>query len=177
MTPINNEYHLDEFCPSDIERLAQVINHEEIARNTLTVPFPYKIRDAEWWIGQIETRKAAGEDQLNWAIRNREKLVCGGIGIHRKYGAQSHKDEFGYWLMEPLWGKGIMTNVVKHFTNYCFEELGLTRLEAPIFEFNKGSARVLEKVGFTCEGRQRMAYLKNGEYFDSLLYAKVKEQG
>ena len=56
------------------------------------------------------------------------------------------------------------------------EKLGLVRLEAPIFEFNRGSARVLEKNGFEFEGLRKKDYRKKGVFYNSLMYAKIAEQ-
>lgn len=105
MIKMDSEYYLSEFRLDDRDRLAEALNDEEIARNTLTVPYPYTLDDADWWLTERGIRKNAGMAQTNWAIRNSEGRVCGGIAIHGKYGPKSHKDEIGYWLMRPLWDK------------------------------------------------------------------------
>ncbi len=166
---------MDSYRTDDRGRLCETIGDREIARSTLTVPHPYTMEDADWWLQQCEQQEQTGGKRRQWAIRNAEGLLCGGIGLHWKYGADSHKDELGYWLMRDLWGRGIMTAVVGRFTDYCFNDRGLARLEAPVFDFNRGSARVLEKNSFLLEGTLRKAYLKGEKYYDSLLYAKVVE--
>jgi len=173
MITINQKFYLDKPVSDDAERLADTINDVEIARNTLTIPFPYSIEDAKWWLSRCEEQHKPDLPQRNWAIRNAEGLLCGNISRHFKYGMNSHKDEIGYWLTRSLWGQGLMTEVIGTFADYSFQDEKLKRLEAPIFEFNKGSARVLEKNGFELEGRLRKAYFKDGTYYDSLLYAKV----
>lgn len=170
---IDADYYLNRFVTNDEKRLVQIINNAEIAKNTLTIPHPYTQEDAKWWIQQCELETHSSQPQKSWAIRNKEGLVCGGIGRNVKYGPNSHKDEIGYWLMRDLWGKGVMTKAVGAFSNYCFSELKLIRLEAPIFDFNIASGRVLEKNGFLLEGRLASAYLKGKEFYDALLYAKV----
>ncbi|MBP9152543.1 MAG: GNAT family N-acetyltransferase [Flavobacteriales bacterium] len=173
MIAINNRFVLTKFVLEDEVRLMEAISDVEIARNTLTIPFPYSEKDARWWLEQCELQNSNDKPQRNWAIRNTEGLVCGSISRHFKYGLNSHKDEIGYWLMRPLWGQGLMTQVIAKFVEHCFQDENLKRLEAPVFEFNKGSARVLEKNGFELEGRMRKAYFKQGAYYDSLLYAKL----
>ena len=173
MITVNEAYYLDKFVSTDQERLAETINDEEIAKNTLTIPYPYKLEDAQGWLERCKLQDNTDEPQRSWAIRNSEGQVCGCISRHFKYGTNSHKDEIGYWLMRPLWRQGLMTAVIAKFVEHCFEDEKLKRLEAPIFDFNKGSARVLEKNGFELEGRLKMAHLKSGVYYDSLLYAKL----
>ena len=52
---------------------------------------------------------------------------------------------------------------------------GLRRLEASVFVENLASIRVLEKCGFTLEGRLRSLYVdRDGAISDAFLYAKLK---
>jgi len=46
-------------------------------------------------------------------------------------------------------------------------------LQASVFDWNPASARVLEKAGFTLEGRQRRTVVKDGRVGDLLLYARL----
>jgi len=50
---------------------------------------------------------------------------------------------------------------------------GLIRLEAPVFEWNLASMRVLEKCGFVQEGVLRASAVKDGRVIDRVLYALV----
>jgi hypothetical protein len=76
----------------------------------------------------------------------------GGIGI--RIGVDVHRQtaELGYWLGQEFWGRGIMTEAVAAFTDFCFEEFQLRRIHAEPFANNPASARVLEKAGFAFEG-------------------------
>ena len=83
--------------------------------------------------------------------------------------------EVGYWLGEPFWGQGIATHALQAFTEYAFATFDLVRLQAFVKEWNPASARVLEKCGFTLEGRLRKNVTKDGKTVDQLLYALVRE--
>jgi [ribosomal protein S5]-alanine N-acetyltransferase len=80
----------------------------------------------------------------------------------------------GYWLGEEFWGRGIMTEAVAAFTDFCFENFLLRRIYAEAFANNPASARVLEKAGFAFEGRLKNNVFKDGQLLDSLLYARTK---
>ena len=71
-------------------------------------------------------------------------------------------------------GQGIMSEAVQEFTRYAFETFDLVRIYAQPFAENTASARVLEKAGFTCEGRLRANVLKDGKVLDTLLFARVE---
>ena len=49
----------------------------------------------------------------------------------------------------------------------------LVRLQAPVFEWNPRSMRVLEKIGFKREAVLRKSVFKDGELIDSMLYVYI----
>lgn len=62
--------------------------------------------------------------------------------------------DVSYFIGErSAWGKGLGTEAVVLATTFGFERLGLHRLQAGLYESNIGSQRVLEKSGYTYEGR------------------------
>jgi len=91
-----------------------------------------------------------------------------GHDVHR------HTAELGYWLGEKFWGRGIMSEAVGAFRDFCFTNFPFRRVYAEPFANNPASARVLEKAGFFFEGRLKNNVIKDGKLLDSLLYAKTK---
>ncbi len=57
-----------------------------------------------------------------------------------------------------------------------FASLPLNRIEAYVYANNPASARVLEKAGFT-EGRLRRSVIKDDQVLDSLVYARLRDEG
>ena len=169
---VNDDIMLSSYSEKDAAQLTHRIGHKSIADMTLTIPYPYDIEDAEMFIHRAILQDQ-GPGQRNWGIRLYSEGLIGGIGIHYKYGPKSHKDEIGYWLSPDFWGKGIMSEVVGKFVNRMAETRNLVRFEAPVFASNTRSSKVLENNGFRKEGLMKMAYHKNGNYYDALLFAKT----
>jgi RimJ/RimL family protein N-acetyltransferase len=67
-----------------------------------------------------------------------------------------------------------MTEAMSAVTDFCFDNFPLRRISAEVFANNTASARVLEKAGFTFEGRLKNHVVKDGQVLDSLLYARTK---
>jgi [ribosomal protein S5]-alanine N-acetyltransferase len=80
------------------------------------------------------------------------------------------KAEIGYWLAEPLWGKGLMPEAIEAVVTFAFDQLGLHRIYATTHVDNRASQRVLEKVGFKKEGVLRMHGRLQGKWADSVMY-------
>jgi RimJ/RimL family protein N-acetyltransferase len=171
---VDDGIYLDQPNRKDKDNLVRYLTDREIYNNTLRLPYPYTKKDADWWLKYVRLNHKKTGQFLNFAIRNKENKLIGGISFHQRYGPKSHKDEVGYWLARDYWNKGIMTRVVKRFCRYGFETLHLIRIEAIVFENNLSSCRVLEKCGFECEGMLKKYCLKDGYYINARLFALLK---
>ena len=83
--------------------------------------------------------------------------------------------EIGYWLGEPFWGRGIVTDAVRAVVPVAFGTFDIARIQAGIFSENPASARVLEKCGFVREAVLKDAVFKNGKVMDEIIYARFRE--
>lgn len=155
---------------SDLPSMSQYLNDPLIHANTLSVPYPYGLKDAQTFFGHTSDFQQAQGFPKDYAIRLKGTM-CGGIGLMFNFGIASHKSEFGYWLARDFWNQGIMSAVVPAFVAYAFESTNLIRIEAHVFEGNDASCRVLEKAGFKKEGYLRKAFEKIGVFKDATLYA------
>jgi RimJ/RimL family protein N-acetyltransferase len=132
-------------------------------------PFPYTAADAEAWIAHASKQAPVS----NFAIVVDGGAV-GGIGVELGQDVFRKSAEIGYWLGEPFWGRGIASEALRAVTEYAFETLDIIRLEAGVFGWNPASARVLEKAGYTLEGRLRQAVIKDGRVGDRLIYGLLR---
>lgn len=161
------------FKNSDKKSLLKNINNKKIYRNTLKIPYPYTLKDAERWIRRNKNewhKEISKLKSLNFAIEINNE-VAGGIGFTK---IEGHKAEIGYWLAEKYWNKGIMTESVKLITKFGFKKLKLRRIYAGVFSFNKASMRVLEKAGYKFEGILRKNVKKGNKFIDGYIFSKIK---
>jgi RimJ/RimL family protein N-acetyltransferase len=155
---------------NDKESLVRVANNRSIWRNLEDrFPHPYTDADADCWFALLEKLP----DVTHWAVEVEGEAV-GGIGFERGEGVHAKSARLGYWLGEPYWGRGIMTAAVRATSDYILAHFDLARLEAPVFEWNPSSMRVLEKCGFVREGVLRRSVFKDGQLIDCALYARVR---
>jgi RimJ/RimL family protein N-acetyltransferase len=154
---------------SDRASLVRFANNRKVWRNLKDrFPHPYTEQDAEAWLALA----CADPDKAGCAIEV-EGLAVGGIGLVPLADVHAKCAHIGYWLGEPYWGRGIMTDAVRAVTDYAFSRRGFLRLEAPVFAWNPASMRVLEKCGYQREAIMRKSVFKDGEVIDSMLYARV----
>ncbi len=165
------KFILRPFKEGDEYSLIKNINNKKIAKNTFSIPYPYKRKDARFWINHnLQLYRKKKRTEVNFAIDIDGKVI-GSIGLEKIDG---HKAEIGYWLGEKYWGQGIMNSAVKLIMEYAFRKLRLRRVYANVFPSNKASARVLKKAGYKYEGRLRKYVIKDNKPLDILLFARVK---
>ena len=71
-------------------------------------------------------------------------------------------------------GRRLADEAARLFQRHLFD-LGYHRLQLEIYGFNERACAHAERVGFVREGRKRKAYLKDGEWVDTVLYALLAE--
>ena len=102
-----------------------------------------------------------------------EGVLVGGITLaHVKRGV-TQSCALGYWAGERFAGHGLMTDAVRAIVPFCFEVLGLNRIEAATLPHNERSIRLLKRVGFTEEGFARRFLCINGAWRDHTLFGLV----
>ena len=170
---VNEHVVLRPFEPGDKPNLVRYLNDLTVYRNTLTIPHPYTEADADKWFELMRKTREKYEFLCNWALYHAEAGVIGGIGMCMRTGKDGHKDEIGYWLAEPFWGRGITTEALVAVTRLAIETHGLTRVYALPFAWNIGSCRVLEKAGYVLEARLRQSAIKDGRVTDQMQYAFI----
>lgn len=84
--------------------------------------------------------------------------------------------EVGYWIAPEHQQQGYGSEAVALLVDYGFRELGLHRIEARVYEFNEGSQRLLESVGFQREGVHRDGQFIHGEYQDEYWYGLLDDE-
>jgi RimJ/RimL family protein N-acetyltransferase len=180
-------YHLDSYFPpmhvdlghclirsfriTDDESLARHANNRKIWINLRDrFPYPYTLFDARTWIATA----SESVPETHFAI-DVDGSAVGGIGFTINDDVFRRSAEIGYWLGEEYWGRGIATAAVLALTEHAFANHDICRIYAGVFEWNRPSARVLEKAGYKLEARLKCCVTKAGKTIDELLYAITLE--
>ncbi|HEY4202489.1 MAG TPA: GNAT family N-acetyltransferase [Devosiaceae bacterium] len=155
----------------DAERIARYLNDFAVAGNLARVPFPYYLSDAEAW---LHTRRDDLEpEETNFAIDLAGEGLVGHVGYHP---GQDGNTILGYWLGEPFWNRGIMTEAAAMAIDWYFSVTLAETVNSGVFAFNQASLAVQKKLGFTEIGTSSLHCLaRNAEvsHIDTLLTRKA----
>jgi ribosomal-protein-alanine N-acetyltransferase len=108
-----------------------------------------------------------------FVFRAEDDQLVGGITLSQVRRGAAHAGTIGYWAGEPYKRRGHIRAAVRAILRFCFEDLGLHRVEAACQPENDPSRSLLIGVGFREEGFAR-SYLKiNGAWRDHVLFAII----
>ncbi|OFX38534.1 MAG: hypothetical protein A2W95_03605 [Bacteroidetes bacterium GWA2_40_14] len=167
---MNNRLMLRKWQNGDEPYLAYAANNINIWKSVMDIfPHPYTFDDARNWVELNQNN----ENLLNFAIVFDGDPV-GNVGITLGNDVHKKSAALGYWLAEPYWGKGIMTQSVKWMVDYAFRNFDLNRIWAGVFSNNPASMKVLLNSGFKQEAVLQKAVVKDGQELDEYIFSMLK---
>lgn len=89
---------------------------------------------------------------------------------------KNRRAELGYALAQAHWGNGYMAELLPVLLRFAFSQMRLHRLTADTDPNNQPSIRLLERLGFRCEGYFREHHLVQGEPQDSIMYGLLHSE-
>jgi RimJ/RimL family protein N-acetyltransferase len=131
----------------DVPDLVRLADNKTIADRLLRLPHPYTRADA---IGFVEIF-AQRPDERPYAITLGEKLI-GVVGLTF---VEGEAPALGYWLGEPYWGQGYMTEAAKALIEMAHKGHGFEVIAARALADNDASLNVLGKLGFKRVGKPK----------------------
>lgn len=157
---------------TDACRVQALAGEREVAETTLAIPHPYSIEAAESWIENHAKLIENGEAYPFAMVLRDDNLLIGTMTIRTDY--QHNKGELAYWVGKDYWGQGYATEAAKRITQFGFDELTLNRVFAQAMSRNKGSTKVMEKVGMSYEGTLKQELFHWGKYEDVDVYGLLR---
>ncbi len=99
--------------------------------------------------------------------------LVGACNITRVQQAPAQSAQLGYWVGEEHARQGFARGAIRAALKFCYEDLGLHRVEAAVQSGNLPSINLLAGMGFQHEGTAR-SYLKiNGEWRDHEVFSRL----
>lgn len=137
----------------DAEPLFALFNNWNVVRFLSSPPWPYLPEDSRLFTGGVVARAPeVGEDVL--AITHGDRFV-GVISVRQREANNLQRGagpNIGYWIGEPFWGRGFMTEALDAVVRHLFATTTTDAIYCGAFADNLASLRVQEKAGFVRDG-------------------------
>jgi ribosomal-protein-alanine N-acetyltransferase len=157
---------LRRLTPDDAEALFPAMADPEVMRWWSRGPFA-SVEELRAYFADMQPR------QRIWAaVRAGETAAIGFVYVGEKRPGVS---EIGYLFARATWGGGVAREAVRVVIAQVFGE-GTRRIFADIDPEAVASARLLERIGFTCEGRLRAEWETHIGVRDTLIYGMLRSE-
>jgi [ribosomal protein S5]-alanine N-acetyltransferase len=164
---------LREIQQQDVESFYKYISSAEVIKYLADSEIPSSVENARvelmYW-GTLFMKKSS----VYWAIADKKSGEIIGTCGFNSWSREHRRVEISYDLSHQYWSRGIMTNVVKHLTEFAFSKMNANRIQATIVDFNKGSIRVLEKCGYKEEGLMKNFGVIQGNSHNFYMYSNTR---
>jgi RimJ/RimL family protein N-acetyltransferase len=136
--------------PGDTEAIFALLGNWEVIRWLSSPPWPYTRDHARAF---VEARMKQDPDgRLFFAIARDDALI-GGVSVRAgAAGASGRSPILAFWLGQPYWGRGYMTEAARAFITHLFAATAVDTIYTGAFADNAASLRVQEKLGFERTG-------------------------
>lgn len=149
----------------DLAAMHAILSQAKAMAYWSTPPHDTEEQTREWLANMAQIAPATGED----FIVEFEGRVIGKAGFYRF-------PDVGYLFDPAVWGQGIGREAVGAVIARGFAVHRLPRVTADVDPRNKGSMRLLERLGFTETHRQTRTWLVGDLWCDSVYYELTREQ-
>ena len=154
----------------DFPEILAYSQDEEFGRHTPD-PKPYTRRFGEEFVARKVLAPWDTSPRLSMVLDNK---VVGGIGL--EIDTANENAELAYSLAKEHWGKGLVSEAARCVVGWAFRDLGLQKIYARTDPRNKGSLRVMEKLGMTPEARFRSHIVVQGVRRDEVHFGLLREE-
>jgi len=142
--------HLRKIHIDDIQSLVKYANNRKVSDHILNIPHPYQEPDAVFRIRYVNEGFKKSSRYIFAIILKETEEFIGEISLHLD--DKNRMAQLAYWIGEPFWKNGFVTEAIQAILIFGFEKLDLDLIFATCDEENIASIRVLEKNGFQKKG-------------------------
>ena len=162
------------FQESDAPTLYAYRSDPEVARYQ-GWPVPPTVQAAIVAVREMAAADPAEPGWFQYAVeRVSDRQHIGDVGV--RLHANRLQADIGFTFARQHQGRGYATEAVRAVLDQLFRVQRLHRVSAECDARNVSSARLLERVGFRCEGLRPAYTWSRGEWTDDLLYGLLAEQ-
>ncbi len=162
---------LRELREGDMVLLNKLLNDPEIAKNVVGWSKPITMYEQMTWFHNLHD-----DSNIRYTIADVKDLdLAYGTAIISDIDFKNGSCGINIKIDNAFQRKGFGKESLSLLINYIFNELNLNRINAEILEYNIGSQKAFESLGFIKEGEKRQAIYKGGKYNDLYIYSLIRE--
>ncbi len=177
MKIIGKRIILRELGLKDAKDLAKNANEKHIFNLTSSIPYPYKLKDAKWFINKTK-KDAKQKPRKNYELAielKSEKKIIGVMGL-TNINNTAKMAEIGYWIGKDYRRKGLITEAEKLILDFGFGKLKFNKIHGSAMKPNKVSNKLFKKFGFRKVGIMEEHVFKGNKKIDLVKWELLRRK-
>jgi len=163
---------LREVRESDAQALLAMLCTDEVAE--FVSQLPRTVEGFHGFIREVHDERLAGNSFCFGIVPDGYEDAMGLFQV-RQLEPGFGSAEWGFALGSPFWGTGVFQAGACAVVDFAFGVVGVHRLEARSIASNGRGNAALRKMGALQEGLLRRSFLRNGRYYDQILWSILKD--
>ncbi|MBU3746926.1 MAG: GNAT family N-acetyltransferase [Burkholderiaceae bacterium] len=155
--------------PSDAAAVASFMAEPEVFAGLLQLPYP----TPEGWADRVAGFPAASNNLHLVAELDGNVVASAGVFAVGNHVRRRHASALGISVAKEAQGKGVGTALMAALLDYADRWGQILRIELNVFTDNDRAIGLYERFGFVREGLLRKYALRDGQYVDSLMMARL----
>ena len=165
---MNEKIELSGIKKADLSVIVKWRNNHDILKFN-TQYFLLNMEHQKKWFDEINQKESKSK---MFVFKYKNKIVGVGGLIH--IDNKNKNADIAIILGESkIHGKGLGTKALQLLVDYGFKKMGLHRIGAEIFEYNKISLKLFEKLNFKKEVEMRDYLWRDGKWWKVLTYSII----
>jgi RimJ/RimL family protein N-acetyltransferase len=154
----------------DLPFLTQLRSDPDVVKNLGTFVMLNEYRQMQWF---KRVQENTSQLYMIFEIFINDKWQSGGLARITDIDMVNRSASVGGDIHKDFRGKKLSREMYKHIFAICFDYYNLHRIWLVVLENNILAYSLYKKMGFTEDGRQKDAILRNGKYYDYIMMSYI----
>lgn len=149
----------------------------EAMRNSRGLHHPWLVAPCDMAAWRRYLKRLERDNEEGFLVRRvGDRAICGVVNLNVITYDALCSAYLSYYAVQAYAGRGYMKEGLRQCIELAFGELGLHRLEANIQPGNERSIRLVESLGFECEGYSPRYLMIHGKWRDHERWALLADR-
>jgi len=157
----------------DAEGINELRRMPGVFENTLGLPSE-RLNRSENFIANLDINSHLFVAVVKDETGEETVIGCAGLNIFPNP-RMRHSASIGIMVHRDYQNQGVGSALMSTLLDLADNWLMLVRVELGVYADNERAIHLYEKLGFKTEGIKRKAAIRNGEYVDELMMARIRE--
>jgi putative acetyltransferase len=156
----------------DAQAINEIRRMSGVAENLLAVPSE-RIKRSEEFISNLDANSHQFVATVFGEDGNEKVIGSAGLQVHAGPRLR-HSAGIGIMVHKEYQGNGAGQKLMEALLDMADNWLMLVRVELTVYTDNERAIRLYKKMGFESEGIKRRAAIRNGQYADEYMMARIR---